>query len=94
MLAAALAAGQKLFQSPLGDSLFSDLNLDIAKTRAYIFCFNPLAGIRCFLTLSPERTCVGTAVPPVRFNPLAGIRCFLTLQKIRRGPHQGNVSIP
>ena len=43
--------------------------------------FNPLAGIRCFLTISSrERTALELASS---FNPLAGIRCFLT---VKRGP--------
>ena len=44
--------------------------------------FNPLAGIRCFLTniirgieRVPSANC---------FNPLAGIRCFLTQKQLRR----------
>ena len=42
-------------------------------------CFNPLAGIRCFLTLF----CLVSATffLAIGFNPLAGIRCFLTTQQ-------------
>ena len=45
-----LALHRQTFQSPSGDSLFSD---PIQIDRVYkeeIYCFNPLAGIRCFLT--------------------------------------------
>ena len=38
--------------------------------------FNPLAGIRCFLT--PYGSLFTIATTTTRFNPLAGIRCFLT----------------
>ena len=38
-------------------------------------CFNPLAGIRCFLT---EPLSTASASSTLSFNPLAGIRCFLT----------------
>ena len=38
--------------------------------------FNPLAGIRCFLTATVDDGKIGQM--PIRFNPLAGIRCFLT----------------
>ena len=42
-----------MFQSPSGDSLFSDAtNAFSAATNAA--GFNPLAGIRCFLTLDVE----------------------------------------
>ena len=37
--------------------------------------FNPLAGIRCFLTARPPGQRPGVQMG---FNPLAGIRCFLT----------------
>ena len=38
--------------------------------------FNPLAGIRCFLT---HNTVFGESLRRMMcFNPLAGIRCFLT----------------
>ena len=66
------------FQSPSGDSLFSDV------TSAQTFLdpqtplekrFNPLAGIRCFLT---HRASQVLKDHRVGFNPLAGIRCFLT----------------
>ena len=40
-----------------------------------VACFNPLAGIRCFLT-SP--TMPKADSNDTSFNPLAGIRCFLT----------------
>ena len=39
--------------------------------------FNPLAGIRCFLTCGAWET---DEEYLQRFNPLAGIRCFLTLR--------------
>ena len=38
-------------------------------------CFNPLAGIRCFLTRVRQPV---YEWPSSGFNPLAGIRCFLT----------------
>ena len=44
----------------------------------YIFCFNPLTGIRSFLT-KPDRR--GLAADPHGFNPLTGIRSFLTERK-------------
>ena len=37
--------------------------------------FNPLAGIRCFLTMYNKP---GDRELVMSFNPLAGIRCFLT----------------
>ena len=40
--------------------------------------FNPLAGIRCFLTFM-RRGCL-RLFKRSRFNPLAGIRCFLTIK--------------
>ena len=39
--------------------------------------FNPLAGIRCFLTKYEARE-AEYAAERKGFNPLAGIRCFLT----------------
>ena len=66
------------FQSPSGDSLFSD-----DREKAEWLCqellgwrFNPLAGIRCFLTSCGWLS--KNSREPKRFNPLAGIRCFLT----------------
>ena len=43
----------ELFQSPSGDSLFSD---EIPQNiwRLQNLCFNPLAGIRCFLTANEQ----------------------------------------
>ncbi len=38
--------------------------------------FNPLTGIRCFLTLPALPTTLRSAMQC--FNPLTGIRCFLT----------------
>ena len=82
------------FQSPSGDSLFSDelIKRELLVCEA-VYRFNPLAGIRCFLTGA------ASAMPGLRyttcFNPLAGIRCFLTIQASRfsdRGRRE--VSIP
>ncbi len=39
-----------MFQSPCGDSLFSDLKDDELMKSEQETGFNPLAGIRCFLT--------------------------------------------
>ena len=54
--------------------------------------FNPLAGIRCFLTRSVLRW---KLVLLASFNPLAGIRCFLTdvINWIKYNPIS-RVSIP
>ena len=38
------------FQSPSGDSLFSDPLAEKNFSIEQVDCFNPLAGIRCFLT--------------------------------------------
>ena len=43
--------------------------------------FNPLAGIRCFLTFE-QRLRENWA--DNSFNPLAGIRCFLTVTVVMR----------
>ena len=45
------------FQSPSGDSLFSDHSLGYHGPATRDPCFNPLAGIRCFLTIfsPPEK---------------------------------------
>ena len=52
-----------LFQSPSGDSLFSDPNLmHLYLQDNQLSGFNPLAGIRCFLTLSSEFPANPTAV--------------------------------
>ena len=40
------------FQSPSGDSLFSDSGTDCSDAGEQPTRFNPLAGIRCFLTSS------------------------------------------
>ena len=40
--------------------------------------FNPLAGIRCFLTMYNKP---GDRELVMNFNPLAGIRCCLTIEK-------------
>ena len=66
-----------MFQSPCGDSLFSDLYV-CNKTKAGKTWkgFNPLAGIRCFLTKIKEKKNEKNFY--FCFNPLAGIRCFLT----------------
>ena len=75
------------FQSPCGDSLFSDRSDTIVNMWVGIVTksFNPLAGIRCFLTRLGR---AGTDYTDgrVRFNPLAGIRCFLT----RASRHEQN----
>ena len=42
------------FQSPCGDSLFSDVS-HLAKQCQLQMRFNPLAGIRCFLTETGEK---------------------------------------
>ena len=46
------------------------------KCADFAIGFNPLAGIRCFLTYFPCK--IGLVYLQIRFNPLAGIRCFLT----------------
>ena len=46
--------------------------------------FNPLAGIRCFLTPVKGAGDVAVKRGP-SFNPLAGIRCFLTSAHQRSG---------
>ena len=69
------------FQSPSGDSLFSDLSAQEHRRHSgerLDIGFNPLAGIRCFLTIYYLTFSLKT--PRIRFNPLAGIRCFLTLK--------------
>ena len=43
---------KELFQSPSGDSLFSDQNDVLYLQSSSLPRFNPLAGIRCFLTVS------------------------------------------
>ena len=56
-------------------------------------CFNPLAGIRCFLTLSPHEA-TGRGYFEC-FNPLAGIRCFLTAYLMPTDTRKpAHVSIP
>ena len=40
------------FQSPSGDSLFSDGPHRTIDQQTGEICFNPLAGIRCFLTVA------------------------------------------
>ena len=70
-------APPKRFQSPSGDSLFSDLFVLRKILDNTLEGFNPLAGIRCFLT--PSRRQLPAASRTIGFNPLAGIRCFLTL---------------
>ena len=42
------------FQSPSGDSLFSDESLRFLDKPELEYRFNPLAGIRCFLTKSAK----------------------------------------
>ena len=64
------------FQSPSGDSLFSDEHSINCNGCCHFPRFNPLAGIRCFLTERKKRE---TGTGGYCFNPLAGIRCFLTL---------------
>ena len=41
--------------------------------------FNPLAGIRCFLTKYFDTSDCNREL--IGFNPLAGIRCFLTSER-------------
>ena len=69
------------FQSPSGDSLFSDATNQLAGSLPDELGFNPLAGIRCFLTNHGERA---ERHDIECFNPLAGIRCFLTYHRCRR----------
>ena len=64
------------FQSPHGDSLFSDLHPKTNWHSKGGRGFNPLMGIRCFLTWSTQR--VASIRHRLGFNPLTGIRCFLT----------------
>ena len=64
------------FQSPSGDSLFSDRCQGTSQQKVLEMCFNPLAGIRCFLT--GGRAALSCLAKKNCFNPLAGIRCFLT----------------
>ena len=56
--AEATAAAEEWFQSPSGDSLFSDSIKSIFESLGNVFSFNPLAGIRCFLT-GPRRVNIG-----------------------------------
>ncbi len=63
------------FQSPHGDSLFSDLTSKIIQRKSNTG-FNPLTGIRCFLTCGVIDKFWNSF--DVCFNPLTGIRCFLT----------------
>ena len=69
------------FQSPSGDSLFSDKSLPLfffGVTLALVRGgFNLLSGIRYFLT-HPITISTIWLNWIVSFNPLAGIRCFLT----------------
>ena len=54
------------FQSPHGDSFFSDLKQVEYVTHAYGFGFNPLTGIRSFLTVKGvgfERELVTVSIP-------------------------------
>ena len=64
-----------MFQSPHGDSLFSD-EIRYCWSGLAFESFNPLTGIRCFLT--DDATDRASQNDDVRFNPLTGIRCFLT----------------
>ena len=64
------------FQSPSGDSLFSDCTVRYEEWRIHMSRFNPLAGIRCFLTMYNKP---GDRELVMSFNPLVGIRCFLTM---------------
>ena len=50
--------------------------------------FNPLAGIRCFLTLQKYSD---DPIELKGFNPLAGIRCFLTYIGGNAGRHRYRV---
>ena len=68
-----------MFQSPSGDSLFSD-GIETNSFAGSDDGFNPLAGIRCFLT--PLNICFLQHLQVIGFNPLAGIRCFLTAYDI------------
>ena len=63
------------FQSPHGDSFYSDFLHDAIRKQRVVARFNPLTGIRSFLTVSacPERANLFDS-----FNPLTGIRSFLT----------------
>ena len=75
------------FQSPSGDSLFSDKSLPLfffGVTLALVRGgFNLLVGIRCFLTHSITISTIWLNWI-VSFNPLVGIRCFLTRHFIRK----------
>ena len=53
--------------------------------------FNPLAGIRCFLTEVEDMDCIFFTP---RFNPLAGIRCFLTPGASPRQPKRRQFQSP
>ena len=79
-------AWSRWFQSPCGDSLFSDETIQPHEFLNERGSFNPLAGIRCFLTRRPARGGWRGAYSTTSFNPLAGIRCFLTVcNKTRAG---------
>ena len=62
------------FQSPGGDSLYSDSGA-ATLWGCQLASFNPLAGIRCIQTQGFTLLCV---TPNQCFNPLAGIRCIQT----------------
>ena len=69
--------GSQWFQSPHGDSFLSDQRVEVNRTLQHTMeRFNPLTGIRSFLTEQHGVT-IGHQ-KPIRFNPLTGIRSFLT----------------
>ena len=81
------------FQSPHGDSFFSDATVLVTGGRQYNHGFNPLTGIRSFLT-KRVKGWIGSLESG--FNPLTGIRSFLTQhESIRPSAYTGRtVSIP
>ena len=78
------------FQSPGGDSLYSDAPLGVQEVTEKVG-FNPLAGIRCIQT-GERQPGMGRAT--ASFNPLAGIRCIQTLRHPDCWDRTLRVSIP
>ena len=69
----------EMFQSPHGDSFFSDIAMLIDPNEYFLTGFNPLTGIRSFLTIRTFRAFRHWEWTLTNgFNPLTGIRSFLT----------------
>jgi len=71
------------FQSPHGDSFFSDIRTAFGRYPPPLR-FNPLTGIRSFLTEYAPEAMEGDQW--LSFNPLTGIRSFLTSESHKSRP--------